>query len=403
MSAPRPALDRLRRQWTYHAGGCGAFVACVVGALAIGSSPRVAIRWGIPTVIVLACFFFRLVRSLSLNHPPDAPERLHSSLGIANFLTIVRAVLVASLGGFLFLAPVVAWETAWDWLPGMVYLTAVAMDYADGYLARITYRVTRLGEFLDTQVDALGLLLAGLILVFRAKAPLPYLWVGLGYYVLQAAIRLRSVAGRPVGRVAPRPDARWAAGCEMVYAALALLPVFKPEATRPAAWVMTLAMGISLGMDWRIVCGHAPESGRARSRMQDQCWKVLGGGLPLALRFAITAVLILTCCASPNDPLGDIPWPIRSAALVSGVLCALGVAARAAAVLLSLICALWLIPTLPGSVASFTLMASIALMLTGAGHPRMWQPEDRFLMKKRGPRTPHSQRAVGCRDDEKSD
>jgi hypothetical protein len=189
----------------------------------------------------------------------------------------------------------------------------------------------------------------------------------------------------------------------MVYAALALLPVFKPEATRPAAWVMTLAMGISLGMDWRIVCGYAPESGRARSRVQDQCWKVLGGGLPLALRFAITAVLILTCCASPNDPLGDIPWPIRSAALVSGVLCALGVAARAAAVLLSLICALWLIPTLPGSVASFTLMASIALMLTGAGHPRMWQPEDRFLMKKRDPRTPHSQRAVGCRDDEKSD
>jgi len=41
-------------------------------------------------------------------------------------------------------------------------------------------------------------------------------------------------------------------------------------------------------------------------------------------------------------------------------------------------------PSIPGSAPSFILMAALCLMLTGAGHPRLWQPEDRFFMIPKG-------------------
>jgi CDP-diacylglycerol---glycerol-3-phosphate 3-phosphatidyltransferase len=348
--------------------------------------PPSAVAWGVPTAMVLAWFLFRLRRTLDLNHPPGDPE-LRPALGAANWLTIVRAGLAAPLAGFLCQTPVAAAGAAWDWLPGLFYLAASGLDQVDGYVARRTGGVTRLGEVLDTRVDALGLLLASLLLVAGAKAPLPYLWVGIGYYALQAAIQLRRAAGRPVGRVDARPDARWLAGCEMAFAALALLPVFTPEATRPAGWVMALALAVSLGLDWRIVCGHAAQDGSAAAAARNSFWGRLARGLPLALRFALAVGLATAFYTPPGDALDRLPWPLAAIAHLCAALCILGVAARAAAMLLSVVCALWLVPFLPGGPASVTLMAALALVLTGAGRPRLWQPEDAFLMRRRGART----------------
>ncbi len=382
MSAPRSALGRLRRQWVSLAAACGLLVAGVSGALMTRFSVDTAIRWGIPVVVVLAWFFFRLQRSLELNHPHDDPA-LRPTLGAANLLTIARAALTASLAGFLLQAPAAAAHTAWVWLPGLVYLSAAAMDYVDGHVARRTDNVTRLGAHLDTQVDALGLLLVAGLLVVSAKAPWPYLWVGLGYYILLAAIQWRRITGRPVSQVVPRPDARWVAGCEMAFAGLALLPLFKPEATRPAAWVMALALGISLGQDWRIICGSAAKGAKALARLPSFMESGLARSLPLCLRAAAATGWILILFASPPEAWDEVVLPLRKMVLAGAVLCVLGVAARAAAMLLSLLGALWLIPSIPGSAATVTLMASLALMLTGAGHPRLWQPEDNFLMGKK--------------------
>jgi CDP-diacylglycerol--glycerol-3-phosphate 3-phosphatidyltransferase len=331
-------------------------------------------RWGIPTAMVLSGFLLRLRKSLDRNHPPGDPG-LRPSLGAANFLTIARAVLTASLAGFLFQAPTVAAGAAWDWLPGLVYLSVAALDYADGRLARITNNVTCLGAYLDTQIDALGLLLAALLLVLSAKAPLPYLWVGMGYYVLQAAIHLRRTAGRPVNPVPPRPDARWIAGCAMATAAMALLPIFKPEATWPAAWVMTFAMGISLGQDWHIVCGDAAGYDSTLSRAHRLLRKRLTRNLPLVLRLAVAASLFLTFCASPVAGRDDVPLLVQVGALTSAALCVFGVVVRAAAMLLSMLCALWLVPTLPANTTTVALMAALALMLMGSGRPRFGQSD----------------------------
>jgi CDP-diacylglycerol--glycerol-3-phosphate 3-phosphatidyltransferase len=379
VSASCRALGCLERQWAWLAALGGVLLAAVSCALAARFSFDAAVRWGIPAAVVLAWFFLRLRKSLELNHPPDDPA-LHPTLGAANRLTIARAALTASLAGFLLPSPVLAAHAAWGWLPGLVYLSATAMDYVDGHLARRTNRVTRLGAYLDTQVDALGLLLVGLLLVAGAKAPLAYLGVGLGYYLLQAAIRLRRAAGRSVRPVPPRPGARWVAGCEMVFAALALLPLFTPQATRPAAWVMALALAISLGQDWRILSGAAPKEGPPRPSAPSLAARGLARGLPLFLRAAAAAGWMWILLKAPAEIWDGGVLPLKAAVLAGAVLCVLGVAARAAAMLLSLLGALWVLPFMPGGAAAVTLMASLSLMLTGAGRPRIGQPEDRFLL-----------------------
>lgn len=387
MSALPPPLVRLRRQWVGLAIVAAAGVSGAAGILAIYFGPRAAAGWGLPTAGVLAWLFFRLRGALDRNHPPGDP-RLRATLGAANGLTILRAGLAASLSGFLLPDPAAAAHDARAWLPGVFYSAAASLDFLDGYLARRTGTVTRLGERLDTEVDALGLLLASLLLVANAKAPLPYLWVGVGYYVLQAAIRLRRAAGRSIVRVAPRPDARCLAGCEMAFAALALLPVFTPEATRPAAWVMTLALGLSLGTDWRIVCGRHPTAdGVQVAPAENPLAGRLFRSLPMALRLALAVGLTVVFCTPPGIALDRVPWPFTALILLCAGFCILGVAARAAAMLLSVWCALWLVPSLPGSGAPIVLAAALALMLTGAGRPRLWQPEDGFLMRRRGDRT----------------
>jgi CDP-diacylglycerol--glycerol-3-phosphate 3-phosphatidyltransferase len=372
MSAGRPALDRLKHQWAALAALTGLSAAAVAGLILMRVGPEAALRWSPPVVIGLAWFFMRLRKSLALNHPPEAPD-LYPGLGAANLVTVFRAALTASLAGFLFLEPAREMNALLEWAPGMVYLAAVTLDAADGWIARRLQTVTRLGACLDTQVDALGLLFASLLLVKSAKAPWPYLGVGLGVYILQAAVGLRRRAGRPIGRVAPRPGARRVAGCEMAFAALALLPVFDPEATRPASWIMTLALAVSLGLDWCIVCGHAAEDGSALARVPALIARGLRHQLPVLLRAAAATGWALMLAAG---------WSAAPSfailALAAVILCVLGVATRAAAMLLSLLGALWLVPSMPGSTAAATLMATLSLMLTGAGHPRLWPPEDRL-------------------------
>ena len=94
--------------------------------------------------------------------------------------------------------------------------------------------------------------------------------------------------------------------------------------------------------------------------------------LPLALRLALAVGLTVVFCTPPGNALGRAPWPFTALSLLCAGLCILGVAARAAAMLLSAWCALWLVPSLPGSSAPVVLAAALALMLTGAGRPRLW-------------------------------
>jgi hypothetical protein len=93
--------------------------------------------------------------------------------------------------------------------------------------------------------------------------------------------------------------------------------------------------------------------------------------------------LVLTVIATPGGRWSDVPTPVQAAVLASAGLCVLGVVARLAAMLLSLLCGLWLMPAMPAGAAAVTLTTALSLVLTGAGDVRLWQPEDRILMTSR--------------------
>jgi phosphatidylglycerophosphate synthase len=265
------------------------------------------------------------------------------------------------------------------WIPGGLYLAVALLDAVDGWAARAAGGETRLGEVLDTEVDALGLLVASLLLVSDGRAPLVFLSVGLGYYVVGAASRLRSWRGQAVGNVQPRATARLIAGCQMGFAAAALLPVFDPAATFPAAYVMTAAFGLSMGMDWLIICGLATPDGRLLPQWLAK-WQTAGTRLlPLFLRTTTLISIVLFTLK---------PWPAEEAVfllagiLLLGLLCLLGLAARLAAMLLSILMAFLISAGGRDALAELALAAALALMMTGAGRPRIWQPEDTLLTKK---------------------
>jgi CDP-diacylglycerol--glycerol-3-phosphate 3-phosphatidyltransferase len=375
-----PVLTRLRRICCI-LGGAGLLLlaggACLLAAV---WGQAAAVRWSVQAGAVMVVVLIRLEASLELNRHPSG-TRLLTSLGAANTLTLARAALTAVMAGFLFQDLPGDGQGAWlRWAPGSLYLLAVIMDYADGWIARATGTETRLGEFLDTEVDALGLLVACLLLVTCGKAPTAFLSVGIGYYGIRAAARIRSWSGRRIGEVAPRADARMVAGSAMGYAAAALLPVLSSEATTLAAWVMATVFLSGMIKDWLIICGHASPEGRFRGERTRAIETAIARTLPIFLRVAVAGGVLLFI-SEPCPAGGGAAW---AGVLILGTLCTLGVAARAAGMILSCIMAGFVTATCNGPGAGLTLTASVFLMMTGAGHPRIWQPEDAFFLKKRG-------------------
>ena len=252
-----------------------------------------------------------------------------------------------------------------------------ALDALDGYLARVTGSETRLGERLDVEVDALGLLVASALLVWNGKAPVFYLAVGLGVYGLRVATAIRRRRGKPVASVPPRAIARWIAGCEMGVAGVALLPPFGRDAVAVAAVVMTAALLGSLAWDWVLICGKGkPLSPAWSSRYRGP----VDRGFPLALRIGP---------GGGGDrrggcrALGTGGWASALAA-AAALGCVLGLAASLAAMVLSGATALLLSSADPGPGMAVVLLCAVSLVLTGAGPLRLWQPEDRWLLERRG-------------------
>ena len=117
------------------------------------------------------------------------PERPRGAmLSLPNLLTLSRIVAV----------PLLAFLLWWpDWAFG--YLLAFAMyclmgitDYFDGYLARASGRVSRLGQFLDPIADKI--MIAAVILVLAAQGVLRGPYVGDMHVIAGLIILIREIA-----------------------------------------------------------------------------------------------------------------------------------------------------------------------------------------------------------------
>ncbi|HUY76088.1 MAG TPA: CDP-alcohol phosphatidyltransferase family protein [Ktedonobacterales bacterium] len=132
---------------------------------------------------------------------------LHDTLGLPTILTLSRSVLAGLLIGHL-----VGGEPASDAVLSLALTVASLTDIADGQLARILHRQTRLGAYLDSTADCGVALAATLTLVERRALPrwfvagilarwlMPFTYALVSYFGTGRRVRIGSTwAGKAAG------------------------------------------------------------------------------------------------------------------------------------------------------------------------------------------------------------
>jgi hypothetical protein len=232
-------------------------------------------------------------------------------------------------------------------------------------------------------------LIAATLVVWTAKAPAAYLCVGLGYYALKAAVGARRKAGRPIAPVQPRAAARLVAGCEMGFAGAALLPLFEPAATRPVALIMTAVLLAGFARDWLVVCGHAAADGRLLIRRLERVDRTTARYLPIVLRAAaVTGIVALLGRGEAGEGVAALSTAGCALLATCAALLAFGVMTRIAGLAACVAVAGAMADPISGVAWQVVLGCGVALIMTGAGALKLWQPEDRLFLKRLGGHAP---------------
>ena len=340
-------------------------------------------RWFPATVLVLMYVHFLFGYYLKQNHPPGK-KILYPSVGIANHITIARGWGISVMAGFIFLplsASALSSSLA-GWLPGIIYLLVGWADCLDGLWSRVSQRTSVLGQKLDVEMDALGLLIAAVLSILWGRLPMAYLAVGLCYYIFQIGIWVLKRRGKIVYPLKERPFARVMAGIQMVFVGLSLLPLFAVPLLHLAAFYFLLPFLAGFIWDWMTIQNLPTEEIRVRVK------KITGvtfSVLPLISRMGI----LFGCwpIAGMLKLYGSIAvsgiWLIISAMIIFGLL------GRFAAII-----AACLLAFAAESVITFPITgvfsACIILIMTGTGHYSWWRPEDKLMTKRFGGSEPDS-------------
>jgi CDP-diacylglycerol--glycerol-3-phosphate 3-phosphatidyltransferase len=215
------------------------------------------VQWILQALTVTMYVLGVLKYGLKWNFRSDH-SNLKSTLGCGTWLTITRGALIAVLAGYLFQPWPVSKSSpgGYSWTPGLLYIAAAILDYADGRVARVYRHETRLGAYLDINFDALGLLIAPMVGVWYGQLPVAYLSVGCAYYIYRTGIWLRKKFSKPVREPGPWRCARMIAGAQMGFVGIALLPILRPPVTTLAAYVFMIPLLAGFLKDWMIVCGY---------------------------------------------------------------------------------------------------------------------------------------------------
>lgn len=206
-----------------------------------------AVRWLAPTGVVtafVAGYAWRNRRAL--RHAEGGPV---GSLGVANGVTLARAVLIAAVAGFV----AVDVDGVLAWLPALGYGTAVLLDGVDGAVARSFGTETRLGERLDMAVDTTGFLVAPVVAVAWGLLPTWYLSLSAARYCYRGGLFLWRRAGGSVGSLPPSRLRRPLAALQMVFLTVALLPPAPTPLIRAVAPVVLLPSLAVFARDWLAV------------------------------------------------------------------------------------------------------------------------------------------------------
>ncbi|MES0361417.1 MAG: CDP-alcohol phosphatidyltransferase family protein [Anaerolineales bacterium] len=405
------AFPGLVKRWFGMVILIGIFLGLVYLWLQIWWTPQYANRW-----LGLAAFFSGVVlaivwRGLSYNYR-SGERKILPSMGIGNQLTILRGIMIAFLAGFLF-SP---WPSGWlAWLPGIIYILAALLDLFDGYLARRTNQVTRLGEILDMNLDGLGVLIACLLIVQYGQVPFWFLLVGLARYMFITGEWALDKLGKPVFELTTNPARRPLAGAQMGFIAVVLLPIFSPPGTYLVAGLFAAPFLVGFTFDWLTVSGVLRINTRPQFETSLNVGTGLDGGntwrkamrdlvarwLPLVSRTAV--VVLLTVWLLKNIPGVIDQWGSWSSDLSSMVahpgfwlglmllltviglvFLVLGAAGRLAALLILFGIGIFQNYANLGWMEIMLLVGATVLMYLGTGPYSLWALEERIIAKRIG-------------------
>lgn len=380
-----PSLRILRLRWLSLAILAGLFLAGSFLILQKVWQPEMAWRWLFQSSLPVTYLLVMLWSGLALNTRPGELTLL-PELGPGNGLTFMRGLLTSALAGFLFLPLPPGWLA---WLPGLLFTTAVTADLFDGYLARRSNHVTRLGEMLDMALDGLGVLIGAILLVQYGKAPPFYLLVGLARYVFIAGIGLRRLLGKPVFDLAPSSSRRPFAGAQMGFIGVALFPFFSPPGTALVAACFALPFLIGFLRDWLTVSGVFRAHSNATSPVSEAMIRFLTTWGALILRVAVAITLFWILVRIPGSNPGFRPLTLSiTTMMIFGVLgvilMALGAAGRVAA--LAVLFSLGILQSYAplGNVEILLIIGATAVFFLGSGIYSIWTPEKLLISKRIG-------------------
>ena len=364
------------------------FIALAGGTLLLGPLwhwPGAG-QWLVQAAALWAFLCWQTLRRLDRNRPTAAAP-LYSGLGWANRLTLLRAWLIATVGGFLFQP----WPDGalMSWLPGLLYFVAAMLDRVDGYVARRTRQGSLLGNELDMLSDALGLAVASLLAVGWGQVHASYLLLGVAYYAFQGGLLWRRRRGLPVYPLPPARHRRAWAGFQMGFLVVALWPLFHPPITRVAGFAFMLPALIGFVLDWLIVSGRIDRQAPAVDRRFEWLTRFsLNVAQPLLRLLVVGALALMLWRAGLPPDMGSSPaWADRVAAgafaLVSLMLL-LGIAGRYFGLLLVGLLG-WYHLSHPMQLPDMLLFCGVVwLLLLGTGNFSLWAEDDRWLNRYDG-------------------
>ncbi len=307
-----------------------------------------ATQWLVLSGVTLAAGLWILRRHLPQNRAAaDSP--LLPRLGPGNHLTLFRGLCVGLIAGFIF-GP---WPLgALGWAIALAYTAADIADYLDGFVARRSHHVTRLGGVLDIEFDALGVLVVTLLAISFGQLPWWYISLGLARYLFVFGIWWRQRRELPVHDLTPSVHRRLIAGLQMGFMSVVLWPVVPAAMTQLAGSIFFAASAASFGRDWLVVSGAIDPASPGYRQVQQAAVRWLTDRLPLLWRLAAVVGLgSMLLAAQPTlQPAAWqrllASWPIPAPSFwatllallaITGLLSlALGVAGRAAGIVLYL-------------------------------------------------------------------
>lgn len=353
-------------------------------------------RWAMIAGLVMVYGLWVLRDGLPQNHRADETAVL-PAFGWGNSLTLMRGLAISLVAGFL-LSP---WpEGALAWLPMLLYTTADVADYFDGYLARVTHHATRLGERLDMEFDGLGMLIVSLLAVWYRQLPWWYLSLGLARYLFVFGLWWREKRGLRVYEMTPSVHRRIFAGFQMGFMSAVLWPIMPPAGATITGTIFATATAVSFLRDWLVAIGWIDPQAKRHQRARRRVYRLMTYWLPPLWRLGLVGgtAVILTHLSPTWQPAAWVDllaswrlpgpglWAVGGAIVLAaaGTAVALGVMGRLFSLLLVFPLGFDIITRGLTPANGLALACAVILMLLGTGPLSLWQPEERFMVRRAG-------------------